>query len=512
MKLRDLGRGIRFGTMAVGMLFVAFALRAALMPAQNDTFWHLRAGEEIWLTRQIPRIDHYSFTAAGAPWPDHEWLSQALMFGVYRLGGMPGLEIGAMVLVMGAAVLTWRLMVGTLAARATLMSTGLAIMSCVWVLRPHVLTLFLLALLLTLLARERWRWIPPLFVLWANAHGGVVLGGLALAAAWAAAVLRWVRVRGADDRRRAVVLTIVAVLSALGCAAAPLGFGIYRFVIESTARSMQVKIVEWFPVIPDDFFGVLFWAATAGFVVLLVARRRMFIGRPAAPWIDWVVTAVAVALLPLAARSVRNTAPFILFATPAASRLFGADARLPAAITRLFRRQPRPPSADKPRLNLAILTGMTVVAAAFAGLAWRSNSDSLGWRPISDGALAAARACDGPLYNKYGDGGTLIWFLRDKPVFVDGRQDPYSMPFLLEMAAVEAGQAPYRPMFERWQIRCALLPAEDDLIAALGKDGWATRFGDKKYAVLEAPGGTAPHPDPPIHPAAARVEGTGEAP
>src|SRR5436305_11241604 len=106
MKLRDLRPGIRFGTMAVGMLFVALALRAAMMPAQNDTFWHLRAGADIWRTGQVPRFDHYSHTFPGAPWPDHEWLSQAFMFLVYRLGGMPGLEIGAMALVMGAAVVT----------------------------------------------------------------------------------------------------------------------------------------------------------------------------------------------------------------------------------------------------------------------------------------------------------------------------------------------------------------------------------------------------------------------
>ena len=124
------------------------------------------------------------------------------MFGVYRVAGMPGLEIGADVLVMGAAALTWRLMVGSVAMRAVLMSTGLALSSCVWVLRPHVLTLFLLALLLTLLVRERYRWIPPLFLLWANAHGGVVLGGLALAAASAAALLRWWRVRDPTLRAR----------------------------------------------------------------------------------------------------------------------------------------------------------------------------------------------------------------------------------------------------------------------------------------------------------------------
>src|SRR6185503_7708895 len=89
MQLRDLRRGIGFPTMAVAMLFVAFALRAALMPAQNDTFWHLRAGADIRATGAIPRVDHYSHTFAGAPWPDYEWLAQAAMFLVYRVGGMP---------------------------------------------------------------------------------------------------------------------------------------------------------------------------------------------------------------------------------------------------------------------------------------------------------------------------------------------------------------------------------------------------------------------------------------
>jgi len=472
----------------VGMLFVAFAVIALVMPAQNDTFWHLRAGQEIWRTHSIPRVDHYSHTFAGAPWPDHEWLAQALIYAVYRVGGMPGLELGAAALVMAAAVLTFRLMVGTLAARATLMAIGLALSSCVWVLRPHLLTLVLLAVLLTMLARERYRWLPPLFLFWANAHGGVVLGGLVLAAVWAAAVLRWARVRAVEDRRRVVSLSIVLALSGLACAAAPLGFGIYRFVIESTARSIQVKIMEWFPVKPDDFFGVLFWASTLALVVLLVARaRRMFIRRPPAPWADWAITAAALALLPLAARSLRNTAPFILLATPAASRLLGADFRLPAALTRKFRPKPRPESPDKPRLNLAILTVMSALAIACAGLLYAADFERLGWHPISDGALAATRACDGPLYNEYGDGGTLIWFAPEKPVFVDGRQDPYPLPFLLDVVEVEGGRKPYRPLFDEFHIRCAFLPADSGRIAELTAKNWSTRFRDQKYAVLEAP-------------------------
>jgi len=489
MKLRDLGRGIPFGTLAVGMLFVAFAAVALLMPAQNDTFWHLRAGQDIWRTHQIPRVDHYSHTFAGAPWPDHEWLSQTLMYGIVRAAGMPGLEIAAAALVMGAAVLTWRLMVGTLAARATVMTIGLVLSSCVWVLRPHLLTLFLLAVLLTLVARERWRWIPPLFVVWANAHAGVVLGGLVLAASWAAAMLRWWRVGGAPDRARAGRASIVLALSGLGCAAAPLGFGIYRFVIDSTARSMQVKILEWFPVKPNDFFGVLFWASTAAFVALVVVRGRKLIDRGApGSWIDWATVAAALVMLPLGARSLRNTAPFILLATPAANRLLGADVRMPAAIARLLRRgQPPPASPDKPRLNLAILAGLSALAIACVALAHAANIDRLGWRPFSDGALAAVRGCDGPLYNQYGDGGTLIWFAPEKPVFVDGRQDPYPLPFLLEIIEVEGGRKPYRPLFDRFGIRCAFLPVDASTVSELAAEGWATRYRDDKRAVLAAP-------------------------
>src|SRR5262249_31720464 len=82
MSLRDLRRGISFRGLGVGMLFVAFAVIALVMPAQNDTFWHLRAGQDIWRLHSIPRIDSYSNTFAGAAWPDHEWLSQAMIYGV----------------------------------------------------------------------------------------------------------------------------------------------------------------------------------------------------------------------------------------------------------------------------------------------------------------------------------------------------------------------------------------------------------------------------------------------
>ena len=79
-------RGLSFEQLMVGLLFGALGAAACLMPAQSDTFWHLRAGEEIWRTLRVPLDEHYSFTAAGRPWPNHEWLWQAVSYGLVSAG------------------------------------------------------------------------------------------------------------------------------------------------------------------------------------------------------------------------------------------------------------------------------------------------------------------------------------------------------------------------------------------------------------------------------------------
>src|SRR5207253_11284281 len=131
--------------------------------------------------------------------------------------------------------------------------------------------------------------------------------------------------------------------------------------------------------------------------------RRAFVGGQAS-WAEWVTVVTACALLPLAVRSLRNTSPFTLFAIPAASQLLGPEFRFSTLLARLRRPRPkptvsRPVDPDRPRLNLAMLVAMGAVATALAGSAYASGMESLNWRPINEQALAAARACDGPLYN-----------------------------------------------------------------------------------------------------------------
>ncbi|HVV52676.1 MAG TPA: hypothetical protein VHO06_23655, partial [Polyangia bacterium] len=156
--------GLSFGRLAVGLLFGAVVLFACLMPAQGDTWWQLRAGEEIWRTLRVPLDDHYSYTVAGGYWPNHEWLWEALAYGLHHLGGMPLLELGAAAVIVGACVVLYRLCVGPASVRVLLFALALPLATRAWALRPQLLSTLALAGLLWLLVHERHRWIPLLFL------------------------------------------------------------------------------------------------------------------------------------------------------------------------------------------------------------------------------------------------------------------------------------------------------------------------------------------------------------
>jgi hypothetical protein len=475
-------RGLTFSQLTAGLLFGALAVCALLMPAQSDTYWHLRAGQEIWRTFHVPLSDHYSYTAAGRFWPNHEWLWEAFSYALYRLGGMRLYVAGGAALALGAMAIVYRLMVGPTSTRFWLMLLGFPLTSAIWVLRPQIVTLFMLVTLVWLLVEERDWPLPIVFVVWANAHGGVAVGGLLLAAVTAVAL---VRARRGDpaDVRRARRLCLVAPLCALATALTPLGLQVWHFVGGSLALSRKNGITEWQLTLPFAPFEVMFWLLAIAFVGLLIWRRgrwRELSSSGGWSWGDTVILTSALLTLPLGFLMVRNTAMFLLVAIPAASRLLGPDFR--------FRRSSAAAASEEhPRLNLALLVGISLLELVGVLVVWRAPPPRAGWQPMSPGAIEAVRSCPERIYNRFYDGGFLIWFVPEKQVFIDNRQDPYPSSFIRETTAVDAG-APYREMFDRFGIRCAFLPADSKMVARLATDHWRSRFHDDRWAVLTAPG------------------------
>jgi hypothetical protein len=486
MNLRGFTSRLGVAQTAIGMLFIMIGLRAALVPSQNDTFWHLRAGEEIWRTHRVPHVDTYSFTSGGWPWRDHEWLWQPVSYAFYKLGGMPLMTLFGGAVVVAAVVVSYRMMVGRASTKALLMVAWLPLLPSAWALRPQLVSLLAVPLLLTFLVRERFWPIPLLFVVWANVHGAVALGGVLLGVATAVAFARW-RIRGApeeahNDRRRALALAVVLPLSGLACLVTPLGLGIFEFLTDSMRRIRAVHIAEWQSSFSLGFVSICFWIAAIAFVVLAIRRRRALVDGHASSWAAWALTACAFAFLPLAIGAMRNIGPLVLLAVPAASHLLGAEYALPAR-----KREGPPPDPNIGVVNLVVLAAMVLASIGLVARSYRADDKELGWHPIDDRALAALHACDGPMYNHYDQGGYLLWFAPEKPVFVDGRQDPYPLAHVLAAMDVEREKAPYRPLFDRWGIRCVFLSVESPTVPKLDRDGWTTRYRDDKWTVLSGP-------------------------
>ncbi len=160
------------------------------MLRDGDTYWHIKAGEWMLAHGRVLHQDIFSYTAAGRTWVPHEWLSEIIMALVYDAGGWTGLvalsgALGGLTLYLLAAHLGR--FVGSIAT-ATLVFFAAFALLVVFLARPHLLALPLVELWTATLVIARadsrgppW-WLLPVMTLWANLHGGFILG-LALTAA-----------------------------------------------------------------------------------------------------------------------------------------------------------------------------------------------------------------------------------------------------------------------------------------------------------------------------------------
>src|SRR5688572_28715161 len=94
------------------LVFIALAALACLTPPQSDTWFHLRAGQEIWESGALVTEERFSHTASRRPWQNHEWLSQLLLYGTQSAGGPILLTLLTGAAALAAVVCSWRLVRG----------------------------------------------------------------------------------------------------------------------------------------------------------------------------------------------------------------------------------------------------------------------------------------------------------------------------------------------------------------------------------------------------------------
>src|SRR6266851_5537598 len=92
----------------VFVLALGLFTMAARGVTDPDVWWHLRTGQLMLQNRALFHTDPYSFTRFGQPWINHEWLSEILIFGLYRVAGFGGLTMGFAVVIATTLLLVFR--------------------------------------------------------------------------------------------------------------------------------------------------------------------------------------------------------------------------------------------------------------------------------------------------------------------------------------------------------------------------------------------------------------------
>jgi len=169
------------------LIGVAVFALVAFMPGvlnDGDTFSHIATGDWILAHHAVPHVDPFSYTRLGQPWVVHEWLSEILFSGSYRL-----LHWQGVVLLTAAAAGLAVAQLGRHLSRfleaghvALLLIMTVACLSPSLLARPHVLALpvfeaWAAALFIARADNRGPPWLMlPLMLLWANLHGGYMLG------------------------------------------------------------------------------------------------------------------------------------------------------------------------------------------------------------------------------------------------------------------------------------------------------------------------------------------------
>jgi hypothetical protein len=469
----------------VVILVLGLFSMAARGVADPDVWWHLRTGQLIIQNHQVFHSDPYSFTRAGQPWINHEWLSEVVMYGVYRLAGWGGLIVGFAAIIAVSSLLVYLRSPGRPYVAGMFTVWGAAASAPIWGVRPQMFSLLLASIFLVILERSDkhpgllW-WTAPLTLLWVNLHGGYFVGiGLMIlfltGEVMEAASRSEDRTQAAPHLRR-LALALVACLAVVPLN--PNGMRMYWYPLETIRSSaIQNYVDEWFsPNFHQAKELPFLCMLLATFVALGLSSRhvraRDLLLLLATMWLGLV--------------SVRHIPIHVLVAVPILSGSIqswleerSAASRAGSRASSLWLR--------RMLVNATILATFVVFTIARVRTVTSRQSETEAEHfPAAAVSFLARERPPGPILNNYNWGGYLIGKLYpDYRVFIDGRTDLYGDSFMDDFYATYHLTDGWKGPIQRWQIRTVILPPHAPLITALrSQAGWKQIYADSQAVIL----------------------------
>ena len=511
---------------------LAFTALSVRLLGDAGIGWHIRTGQLILATNEIPRVDPFS-SMSGQPWFAWEWLYDVVVGWLDRAAGLNGVVLLTALMIAGLFAWTFRLLLRRganilVALLLVLLAASAAMIH--FQARPHVVSWLFTVVWFWILESTKkrsagphsdfdedsaiqdrrlpWWLLPLLMLVWVNVHGGFLIGFVLLAIYWFGAVWQWCSLKGerfedvlekirAGWRIRALALT--GMLSAAATLVNPYGFRLHVHIYRYLSNRFLMDHIDEFQspnfhyVAQKCFAGLLLLT-----LVAFAAKRRK------ASVSQGLVVLFAVYSGLYASRNLPVSSLLLILVI---------GPWLSDGMERLAEKLPGRGSGIRRGLAPAsFLRRMKAIELSLPGHLWpiaaivlagwiAAHGGKLGATPLMDAHFDAKRfpvhAVDyleqqrvpGPLIGPDYWGGYLIYRLYPRVrMVVDDRHDFYGEEFLksyLKMMHVEPG---WRDFLQQHPAHCVVVPKDSALGNILIETpGWQPIYSDDVAVVFVRP-------------------------
>lgn len=479
----------RLGDIFFAALFIGVLLLGSRMiNLDGDLPRHLTFGRLILAERAIPSSEPLIYPYEDRPYVSHEWLSQVMFQIVYAGTGLPGLVLLSALLLASTFFIIYNHLVQRFALRLPIFFIvvwGALATSLNWAIRPHLFSMFFLAIWLIWSDRLRrgeeisiWRF-PILMVVWSNFHGVFIAGVLVLFAFAAGWTLDYLfRLQETTERETSwkigkrlwLTLTLSIFASVLNPGGAGSWFSILGFVNNQYLMSRMLESNPPNFQLPE--MRIVFLLLVFSIFLLAVKREKLSSG-------EGFLLAGFSAMSLMAFRNVHLygiVAPFVLSGAltdlrtiPIVSRLEATLINIEEKITGFF----------YPILTILIF-GALVIFSPISKSLYQFEPEAF---PVNATRWLKANPQSGRMFNDLNWGGYLAWNLHPQKTFVDSVAD-VTGEVTMDYEIILTTSQGWETLLDQYDIEWMILESDSPLARALLDRQWEILYEDETAIIL----------------------------
>jgi hypothetical protein len=465
-------------------VFVAvLALGPRMLNTDGDLPRHLLTGRYIIETKSIPSAEPFTYVYEGRPYVSHEWLADVIFYWIENTFGLAGLVVLAAILLASAFTLIYSYAAKRADARLPVLALilwGAAVTSLNWEIRPHLITMFFLAIWLIWtdkLARgERFPvWIFFVtMILWSNLHGEFIAGMLVLLAYTVGWTLEFIFNRLKTDLKTGTRLWTVLSGSGIASLINPATYHTYTTIIGFTNNAYLMSRMSESN--PPDFsqhgFLILFGLIIVSIFLLAIHPKRLGAGQAL------LLTGFSAMSL-IAARNIHLygiVAPFVLAETVYGLATLKGFHRIDTVIKNI---EMGANSILWPMVTTVMLGALILTTPA------RSvYSLSPAFFPIDAVTWLKSHPQEGRMFNDLNWGGYIEYRLWPaQKTFADSMAD-VTGEMTQQYERVLTRSPNWQSVLGKYQVMWAIIKTDEPLAAALEAEGWRIVYQDNTAIIL----------------------------